>query len=1163
MKNILLTCGILTMSSTLAKAQLTQTENYISSISCLTEDCVKKAQTVQYFDGLGRSKQVVNVKASPQGKDLVTHIEYDEFGRQVRDYFPVPQSASTGGAIYSDPLSNLAATPYGNERIYSEKILENSPLDRIQQQIQPGNDWDNNPIQFEYGANKAGEVRKYVATFEYGTNTPSIIDSGYYGANQLYKNTVTDEDGGKTIEFRNGAGQTVLVRKMLYIPDFIGAVVPGNPNTRKVDTYYVYNDYDQLAYVIPPLAAEKAALSPTDLEELCYQYMYDGRNRLVEKKIPGKGREYMVYDSADRLIFTQDANMHPSGKWLFTKYDNYGRPIYTGIVAGGDRAGMQTMVGGLIITEARDDLAGFTKSGLQVYYTNGFFPYLETVLSVNYYDTYPADLETVPTSILSQDVLPQAGANSTKSLPLATFVKNIEDNNWTKNYTFYDMKARTIGSHSYNHLGGYTQTESFLDFTGLPTSTTTTHARRGSDDPVVVSEEFFYDHQNRLEKHFHEVVGRSPKELLVENHYNEIGQLVRKEVGGEEASAQPLQDVRYSYNIRGWMTGINSADIIENPAEESYELANGKLFGYRIKYNDPENPSLGPERFNGNISEVDWIDSNSSLKRYGYRYDSLNRLLAGSYQDPGLTLSETRISDEVISYDLNGNIATLERYSKHAKTYTPVKIDNLAYSYVAGNGNSNRLQKIVDNSTNPSGYPGGGGTITYDANGNMTAMPDKGITGIAYNHLNLPTQILQNGNTADYLYRADGVKLKKKYTLVNQLGTKVINTEYLDGFQYSTPNTNPLRMALQEQDAATVSAATAGVLEAFAAPDERIIVDPGITPTDPNAVSLSFFPTAEGYYDYENFRYIYQYKDHLGNARVSYVMEDSKLKVVDTNEYYPFGMSWLKPNTGGTSYYDPMAIPYNYKYQGQELQETGFYSFKWRNYMPDVGRFFNIDPLAEKYTYNSPYAFSENRVIDGRELEGLEWDNFRSSFNKPKDLPVKSPNVNTAQLQQYHLEVKNSQVSFNDFKSAFTKAPQDFLSNSKATFNQPMDGDGNKSTLKEGNYLKIDIAGPMNNSIVKVTDINDSKDNLNAKFQTVEGHLEKGIIRFDLTDGGNGKIGFTITSLSEPDMALAPKEYSRTQQQESWKEVLSNVSNFLGGQTITFDTKVVDPKEKK
>lgn len=41
--------------------------------------------------------------------------------------------------------------------------------------------------------------------------------------------------------------------------------------------------------------------------------------------------------------------------------------------------------------------------------------------------------------------------------------------------------------------------------------------------------------------------------------------------------------------------------------------------------------------------------------------------------------------------------------------------------------------------------------------------------------------------------------------------------------------------------------------------------------------------------------------------------------------------------------------------------------------MPDVGRFFNIDPLSEKYSYQSHYNFSENRVIDGKELEGLEW----------------------------------------------------------------------------------------------------------------------------------------------------------------------------------------------
>ena len=45
--------------------------------------------------------------------------------------------------------------------------------------------------------------------------------------------------------------------------------------------------------------------------------------------------------------------------------------------------------------------------------------------------------------------------------------------------------------------------------------------------------------------------------------------------------------------------------------------------------------------------------------------------------------------------------------------------------------------------------------------------------------------------------------------------------------------------------------------------------------------------------------------------------------------------------------------------------------------MPDIGRFFNIDPLAEDYVYNGVYNFAENRVIDGRELEGLEKIDYR------------------------------------------------------------------------------------------------------------------------------------------------------------------------------------------
>ena len=87
---------------------------------------------------------------------------------------------------------------------------------------------------------------------------------------------------------------------------------------------------------------------------------------------------------------------------------------------------------------------------------------------------------------------------------------------------------------------------------------------------------------------------------------------------------------------------------------------------------------------------------------------------------------------------------------------------------------------------------------------------------------------------------------------------------------------------------------------------------------------LKFFPTAEGFYDFENNEYIYQYKDHLGNVRLSYKNNgDGKPEVTDSNDFYPFGMNFIRNEEenavfGAGSYF-------NYKYNGKELQETGMY----------------------------------------------------------------------------------------------------------------------------------------------------------------------------------------------------------------------------------------------
>ncbi len=970
MKKLIIPIGAL-MISGFVQAQLSTTENYTYSKTYLDYDSnnqpTKTAETVQYFDGLGRPKQVVNIKASPTGKDLVTTIPYDGFGRQVDTWLPAPMNTLNGGI--QSGTEGAAQTYYGDNTPFTHKNLENSPLDRIFEQKQVGTAWSSKPVKFDYNTNADGEVKKYNAVFNYNTFETLITVSTPYAANQLYKRTVTDEDGNKTIEFKNGKDQIVLVRKMLSA-------------TESTDTYYVYNNYDQLAYVLSPKAADLiknltpgVSVPDTVLNNLCYQYKYDGRGRLVEKKLPGKGKEFMIYDKQDRIVGTQDAELNKKGQWLYTQYDKFGRVVITGIATGGDRNAEQLLADGSG-NMLRNSSVVFNRQGMDVFYDPDItYPHASkwvTLLSVNYYDSYPQySFNPSVLSVLGEPVLTEtltADGRSTKGFPVMSFVKNIEDDNWTKNYTYYDTKGRVIGKHSINHLGGYTRTESKLDFAGLPKQTITRHKRLETDTERIITENFEYDNQNRIMVHKHQV-DSNPVEYLAQNTYNEISQLESKKVGGI-AAGTPLQQMDYKYNIRGWLTKINDPGNL-----------NGKLFGYEIKYQNPSNPqSTG--KFNGNIAEIDWNNgSENLLKRYNYEYDGLNRLTNAFYKEP--STGNTGYFDEYLSYDVNGNINTLKRNAAPISQGTTfVQVDDLSYQYTG-----NRLDKVIESAMNDTGYEGGNNMIDYDLNGNMNTMLDKGIHGIVYNYLNLPDNFSITQTNAvgeinnfglNYLYKADGTKIRKTYTSGGGRGSTTITTnitDYLDGFQYGFSETT-----------ICLWCRTSVAYEQAAFKNENEVN--GIKPIKPQWI-LDFVSTAEGFYSFTENRYIYQYKDHLGNSRISFAKGNTgTVEITDTNNYYAFGMNHIGTNKGLLGGYK------NYKYQEQELQETGFYSFKWRNYMPDLGRFFNIDPLSEKFVYNSTYAFSENRVIDGRELEGLEWSARRNLENKTVDINYKYKSVN-------------------------------------------------------------------------------------------------------------------------------------------------------------------------
>ncbi|MDR6488479.1 RHS repeat-associated protein [Chryseobacterium vietnamense] len=135
-------------------------------------------------------------------------------------------------------------------------------------------------------------------------------------------------------------------------------------------------------------------------------------------------------------------------------------------------------------------------------------------------------------------------------------------------------------------------------------------------------------------------------------------------------------------------------------------------------------------------------------------------------------------------------------------------------------------------------------------------------------------------------------------------------------------------------------------------------------------MKTGIIPVSEGFYSFIENRYIYNYKDHLGNTRVTFAKNNAgMLESIDTNNYYPFGLNHI----GGSSYSN-FGSYYNYKYNGKELQETGFYDYGARMYMADIGRWGVIDPLAETSRRFSPYNYALNNPIrfidpDGRQAE--------------------------------------------------------------------------------------------------------------------------------------------------------------------------------------------------
>ncbi|SCC64211.1 YD repeat-containing protein, partial [Chitinophaga costaii] len=523
-------------------------------------------QTTQYGDGLGRSIQTVAKGFSPLGYDLVSPTLFDGYGREQYTYLPYVQTGANDGAFKTNPFStqqsfysNASLNPgtQGEQVLYQENQFESSPLNRTLKSFSAGNSWassgGNHPVQQQYLLNTTTDgirIWRMPATGSIPTSTTT------FPAGTLMKNLTIDEQGHQVVEFKDNAGHVILKKVS------ISGTADGHSGW--LCTYYVYDDLNNLRCVISPKAVSIIStnwvIPQIVADELCFQYTYDNKNRLIAKKIPGAGTVAMVYDTRDRLVFTQDANMLTQHQWLTTFYDALNRPVMTALYPSTQTAaqlqstldaapgatitlsntfpGPTDLVLGVRTTgqalyEARQTITfqdGFN-SETNAEFTAQINPILqgsaEQVTVVNplpnitgydpitytYYDNYTYTgvkaLQAGDFSKLQADPDNSAYAtpvstssNQTNSLPTGNKVRVLGTDQWLTTTTYYDKKGRPVQTISDNLQGGLVVNSTLYDFAGkgLSTFTHVTNLQSGiaPDEQILTIQA--YDANDRVIK---------------------------------------------------------------------------------------------------------------------------------------------------------------------------------------------------------------------------------------------------------------------------------------------------------------------------------------------------------------------------------------------------------------------------------------------------------------------------------------------------------------------------------------------------------------------------------------------------------------------------------------------------------------------------------------
>jgi len=757
--------------------------------------------STKYFDGLGRPMQDVVMYGADGFKDLTVVHTYDNMGRKEYQYLPFStMGANEQGKLKVQALNNLSAqytSLYQGEQPYAKTVYDYSPLSKIVETQAPGKSWTGQGttgrgVKIIERSNTLDDAVPYWGIDYSGMpNRGNVIPAG-----QLLVTGQVDEDENIKIEFKDLYGKLICSRNALVASP--SQIFSAN---EWATLYHVYDDLDRLTYIITPEASKLNLITIGIRNELCYHYLYDKHNRIIEKKLPGKEAEYFVYDAKDRMVFYQDGNMRATSpvRWRATIYDVKDRELAKAVYASNQTAGQ--------LSELVNNNTPYTSypSNTLMYHLknynairNGFSSTQQltdaTLIECSYYDDY----DYPDFNVVQYDASLEGYFSNSLTVPATYITRNtgslltckqtrvqLPDGGWGVwlwNTYYYDHGHKLIQAQAKNLNGGVNVYQNQYDFSGTLVNTVNSIINPFSiSNNTIISTRYLKDHLSLKAKGISQKINGGNWRMISSLQYDELGRLKEKRYASDQGGG--FRDI-YTYNIQNWITGINPDFVDNNSATIG---GYGPFFGEKIFYNE----GFASRLYNGNIAGIIWKGGSpyGGLQKqfYGYTYDRLNRLTHAEYgirdsanlnwqQYNSGQPSTTNFSVSNINYDHNGNLLTMNQNGPIADptALRPVNfgpMDQLSYHYLSSSNKLDFVSDAIASSANLYSTPdfrdsgAVSGNYHYDPNGNMDQDHNKNVYRKSiYSYQNKPLSIYVDSNKITWIVDATGTVLQKKVT---------------------------------------------------------------------------------------------------------------------------------------------------------------------------------------------------------------------------------------------------------------------------------------------------------------------------------------------------------------------------------------------------------------